>query len=156
MAVDAAVANANANGIALQVIQSDLFEVHSGRKYDAIIFNMPFYRKGTVLPEEIATANSFGQCAVRFLDGAAEMLNPGRHVAFSLANLSRGTCSRAATGISSLPPATMTRWNRAGGYCSWEGLCSSTLPSNFASNAGLFQTMDFAFQNAPPLCSICR
>jgi release factor glutamine methyltransferase len=53
-AVDLARENARRNGVALEVLESDLFSALSGRRFDVICFNLPFYPRAPRTPFEAA------------------------------------------------------------------------------------------------------
>jgi methylase of polypeptide subunit release factors len=91
VAVAAANANARANGLAATFSVSDMFSAFEGMAFDTVIFNLPFYHKGSVLPDEIALADVGGRLAKVFFDEAKAHLTAGGHVAFSWSNCSDST-----------------------------------------------------------------
>jgi len=90
LAVDTARNNARANGISLEVFQTDLFSAVQGLKFDAILFNFPLYHKDTVTWGEHTLSDANGALSQRFFDEAKSHLNADGCVVFVYANCSRG------------------------------------------------------------------
>jgi methylase of polypeptide subunit release factors len=84
-AVHTAQYNAVRNGLHAEFICSDLFELLDQR-FDAILFNQPFIHKPTVGVAERALASANGELTQRFLDQAADYLEPGGRLVFSYSN----------------------------------------------------------------------
>lgn len=90
LAVVTAQANAQRNGLSVDVHQSDLFAAFERQRFDRVVFNLPFYHKATVAQGEIALADTGGALAKRFLDEARGYLNPNGYLVFSYSNCSDG------------------------------------------------------------------
>jgi release factor glutamine methyltransferase len=88
VAIRAAKHNAAHNGVKTRFVCSDLFAALAGERFDVILFNQPFYHKPQVRPDERALANSNGELTRRFLDQAADFLEPGGRLVFSYSNCS--------------------------------------------------------------------
>ena len=88
LAVEVAARNAQVNGIALPVVQSDLFAAFAGRRFDLVLFNLPHYHKPQVAWEEYTLSDENGSLAHRFLNEAAEHLTPTGFVLFTYSNCS--------------------------------------------------------------------
>ena len=80
-AVALARANAAAAGLEVDVLESDLFSALTGRAFDVIVFNIPFYPTEPTSHYEAAFRAGAGLATVRrFADGAARHLLPGGRV----------------------------------------------------------------------------
>lgn len=88
VAVEAARSNARANGVALPVLQSDLFAAFAGQRFDVVLFNLPHYHKAQVGWAEHTLSDANGNLARRFLDEAAQHLTPGGFALFTYSNCS--------------------------------------------------------------------
>jgi len=73
--------NALLNGLTIQVHESDLFAAVSGRQFDLIAFNIPFYKTDPTTHYEAAFRAGRGfETVHRFAQGAREHLAPGGRV----------------------------------------------------------------------------
>jgi methylase of polypeptide subunit release factors len=89
LAVAAATANAQRNGLALTAKQSDLFAAYSGELFDVILFNQPFFHLAREINVEERTLSDFGgQLHARFMAEAKQHLAPGGRVILSYSNCS--------------------------------------------------------------------
>ena len=88
IAVEAARANAAANGMTDCFQESDLFTNVTGQQFDVILFNLPFYHKASVTEREVALSDHNGGLAKRFLDEAGSYLVPGGRLVFTWSNCS--------------------------------------------------------------------
>jgi methylase of polypeptide subunit release factors len=80
--------NALRNGIEAEFVHSNLFAAFEHHRFDAILFNQPFVHKPSVRAEERALASAGGEITRRFLDQAADHLEPGGTLVFSYSNCS--------------------------------------------------------------------
>lgn len=83
-----AIENAKNNGIDAQFYCSDLFDAFAGEQFDVVLFNQPYFHKADVRLHERTLADQNGQLAKRFLDEAAQHLNPGGRLVFTYSNCS--------------------------------------------------------------------
>ena len=90
-AVNATMSNATANGLNIEVLQSDLFEALNGRAFDLIVVNPPYFAKDPVDDAERAWfAGADLGYFERFFQGLGDHLGNGPKPAESLMILSEG------------------------------------------------------------------
>jgi release factor glutamine methyltransferase len=78
LAVEAARRNAAANGIDVEILESDLFAAVQGERFDAIIFNAPLYdREPRNAIEENMLCDPGGRILERFVRDVPNYLKPG-------------------------------------------------------------------------------
>lgn len=89
VAVEAAVRNAAANGLSLDARVSDLFDGFAGERFDAIVFNQPFFHLDREPEPHERSLSAFGAgLHARFLREARHHLAPGGFVVLAYSNCS--------------------------------------------------------------------
>lgn len=88
VAVEAARQNAEANGVLVPVVHSDLFSAFADERFNVIVFNLPLYHKETAEWSEHTLSDAKGALAHQFLTEAKSHLLPDGYVLFTYSNCS--------------------------------------------------------------------
>lgn len=90
VAVEATLQNAEANGLTVKALQSDLFHaLRPDERFDVVLFNQPFWHDDREIEEnERALTAPGGELYERFMRGARPHLTERGYVAVSFANCS--------------------------------------------------------------------
>jgi len=87
-AVEAITENAKAHQLDVEVLQSDLFEALTGRRYDLVIFNMPFVNRSISDSVDLALCDPSGDLLRRFMAELPEHLTYNGVGQLTFSNLS--------------------------------------------------------------------
>lgn len=87
LAIECAKANAAANGAAMKIVRSDMFDALPDRDFDFMVFNAPLADKPIEHPAEQMACDPEGALLRRFLQEAPRRLSPAGAVAFLTSNL---------------------------------------------------------------------
>ncbi len=89
VAVEATRENAQANGLKLRALQSDLFDALGAEQFDVIVFNQPFFHVPRPIGvHERTLSDEGGGLHVRFMAQALKHLKPGGYVVVAYSNCS--------------------------------------------------------------------
>jgi release factor glutamine methyltransferase len=86
-AVEVIAENARMNNLNVEVLLSDMFQGVAGRRFDLVIFNVPFLDKPILNPADLALCDPGGTLARRFLDELPDYLTPGGAGLFAYSNV---------------------------------------------------------------------
>lgn len=91
LAVECAKHNARINEIDIDIHQSDLFAAFKGKRFDCILFNVPYWHRAAENPVENMACDAEGETFKRFAKELPNYLNPKACAVFTYSNLSNQT-----------------------------------------------------------------